>query len=133
MAQTVLSIRESARRRIRGDRGMVTAETAMVLPALVVVVCVAVSAIAVATAQLRCVDAAREAARAAARGEGASVVRTFAAQAAPGSARVSVSLVGDRAQVTVTATLHPLGRLLPEISVRARAVGVREPGESGRS
>jgi TadE-like protein. len=124
---------QGTRRRMHGDRGMVTAETAMVLPALVVLVCVAVGAVAVATAQLRCVDAAREAARAAARGEGASAARTLAIQAAPRAARVTVSLVGDRAEVTVTATVRPLGRLLPAVSVRARAVAVREPGWSARS
>lgn len=119
---------DRVRRRAYGDRGMVTAEAAVVLPALVVVTCVAVSAVAVATAQLRCVDAAREAARAASRGESVSASRALATQAAPRSARVSVSFVGDRARVTVAARIRPLGRLLPPVEVRARAVGVREPG-----
>lgn len=117
------------RRRARGDGGMVTAEAAIVLPALVVVIWVAVSAVAVATAQLRCVDAAREAARAAARGETVSASRALAVQAAPHPARVSVSFVGDRAQVTVTTTVRTLGRLLPPVPIEARAVGVREPGD----
>lgn len=119
------------RRRARDDRGMVTAEAAVVLPALVVLVWAAVSAVALATAQLRCVDAAREAARAVARGESVSESRTLAVQAAPRSARVSVRLVGDRAQVEVTATVRPLGRLLPQVPVTARAVAVREPGDIG--
>ncbi|HEX5494423.1 MAG TPA: TadE family type IV pilus minor pilin [Mycobacteriales bacterium] len=113
---------------MRGDRGMVTAEAAVVLPALVVVVCVAVAAVAVATAQLRCVDAAREGARAAARGDSVSASRSIAAQAAPRSARVSVSFAGDRVRVSVTASVRPLGRFLPPVTIRARAVGVPEPG-----
>ena len=48
---------------------MVTAETAVVLPVLLLVLAGAVAAVVVVGAQLRCVDAAREGARAAARGE----------------------------------------------------------------
>ena len=42
-------------------QGMVTAETASVLPVLVVVLVAAVWVVAAASAQLRCTDAAREA------------------------------------------------------------------------
>ena len=48
---------------------MVTAETAVVLPVLLLVLAGAVAAMIVVGAQLRCVDAAREGARAAARGD----------------------------------------------------------------
>ena len=51
------------------EAGMVTAETAVVLPVLLLVLVCAVAAVTVVGAQLRCVDAAREGARAAARGE----------------------------------------------------------------
>ena len=59
---------------------MVTAETAVVLPVLLLVLAGAVAAVVVVGAQLRCVDAAREGARAAARGDatrrgGAAVAR----------------------------------------------------------
>ena len=47
---------------------MVTAETAVVLPVLLFVLAGAVAAVVVVGAQLRCVDAAREGARAASRG-----------------------------------------------------------------
>ena len=53
----------------RGDGGMATAELAVVLPVLVLLVAAGLTAISVLLAQLRCVDGAREAARAAARGE----------------------------------------------------------------
>src|SRR5206468_10387938 len=55
--------------RLRDERGMVTAETAVVLPVLLLVLAGAVAAVTVVGVQLRCVDAAREGARAAARGE----------------------------------------------------------------
>jgi Flp pilus assembly protein TadG len=52
--------------RFAGEAGMVTAETAVVLPVLLLVLAGAVAAVTVVGAQLRCVDAAREGARAAA-------------------------------------------------------------------
>ncbi|WP_194291596.1 TadE family type IV pilus minor pilin, partial [Cumulibacter manganitolerans] len=63
---------------VRGDRGMVTAETALALPALVIVLGGLLTVIVAVSAQLRCVAAAREGARAAARGEPAAVVRQTA-------------------------------------------------------
>ncbi|MDP9241529.1 MAG: pilus assembly protein, partial [Actinomycetota bacterium] len=53
----------------RSDGGSVTAELATALPVLVFLLAVALGAVGAVTAQLRCVDAAREGARAAARGE----------------------------------------------------------------
>ena len=50
------------------DGGMATAELAVVLPTLVLVIAVGLTMVSVVLAQVRCVDAAREAARAAARG-----------------------------------------------------------------
>ena len=61
----------------RRDAGMVTAETAVVLPVLLLVLAGAVAAVTVVGAQLRCVDAAREGARAAARGEDVATVRAL--------------------------------------------------------
>ncbi len=49
------------------DRGSVTAELAVALPALVLLLLAGLTAVQAVTVQLRCVDAAREAARAAAR------------------------------------------------------------------
>lgn len=117
------------RRRLRGDRGMVTAEAAVALPALVVLAGLAVSVVALATGQLRCVDAAREAARAVARGEPAAAARALAARAAPQGARITLADSGDTVSVTVTVQVRPLGGLLPAATVQGHAVGVREPGE----
>ena len=62
-------------RRAQGERGAVTAELALVLPMLVAVTVGLVWLLAVAAAQMRAVDAARETARAVPRGddEGAAV------------------------------------------------------------
>ena len=63
---------------------MVTAETAVVLPVLLLVLAGAVAAVTVVGAQLRCVDAAREGARAAARGEDVATVRALVATGGTG-------------------------------------------------
>ncbi len=106
---------------------MVTAEIAVALPALVVLLAVALTACAVVAGQLRCVDAAREGARAAARGEsvvGASLARA----AAPAGAQVSIGGSGAQVRVEVRATIRPVGGLLPGFAVAGTAVALREPG-----
>ena len=62
-------IRESTSRRRGGDAGTVTAETAVVLPVLLLVTFAAMTGIRAAATELACQDAARAAARAAARDE----------------------------------------------------------------
>ena len=109
------------------DRGSVTAEAAVVLPALVLVIAAAIGGVSVVTAQLRCLDAAREAARAAARSEPAEVVRELAAQAAPAGGSAEVVTDPEQVTVTVRARVHLLGGLLPDVPVSGRAVGLREP------
>lgn len=112
-----------------GERGMVTAETAVVLPVLLLVLAGAVSAVTVVGAQLRCVDAAREAVRAAARGEEPAEVVALARAAAPDGARVTVSGGdGDDVAVTVSAVVAPLGLGALSVEVEAGAVAEREPG-----
>jgi Flp pilus assembly protein TadG len=111
----------------RRDGGVATAEIAVALPALVVLVAAGMTAVSVLTAQLRCVDAAREAARAAARGEAASVVRSLAQRSGPADAEVRVSSGGREVEVTVSAEARAVGGLLPSFGVRASAVALREP------
>jgi Flp pilus assembly protein TadG len=110
---------------------MVTAETAVVLPVLLLVLAGAVSAIVVVGAQLRCVDAAREAARAAARGDDAAVAAEHARATAPDGAEVDVGADGRSVRVTVTADVAPLGVLPFRVTVRAVAVAEREPAADG--
>lgn len=70
---------------------MVTAELAAALPALVLVAVLCVWAVAAAAAHVRCLDAARSAARELARGEPPHVVRAVAAERAPPGAQVDVT------------------------------------------
>jgi Flp pilus assembly protein TadG len=116
------------RRRADRESGMVTAETAVVLPVLLLVLLCAVAAVTVVGAQLRCVDAAREGARAAARGETAAVVAELAGRIAPDGAVTAVRTVEDRVRVTVSVEVAPLGLFPLRSRVSAEAVAVREPG-----
>ena len=115
----------------RCDRGMATAEVAVALPALVVLVAAGMTAVSVLTAQLRCVDAAREAARAAARGEDAAIVRSLAERSGPDGSDVQVTSGGQEVEVTVSAEADSVGGLLPAVRVRANAVALREPESTG--
>jgi Flp pilus assembly protein TadG len=110
---------------------MVTAETAVVLPVLVFVLAGAVAAVIVVGAQLRCVDAAREAARAAARGEPAAVVTQVATGAAPDGAVTDLGGGDETVRVTVSATVSPLAPLPWHVAVSATATGLREPAAAG--
>ncbi|MFF5536925.1 TadE family type IV pilus minor pilin [Streptomyces cinerochromogenes] len=116
-----------------GDRGFVTAEAAMVLSVLVAFTMALVWLLLVAAAQIRCVDAARAGARAAARQDPADVVVTVTREAAPRGARVTVAREGDRVRVTVVAR-PPLLNGLP-FEVREEAVALAEEsvaeGEAG--
>ena len=115
---------------------MVTAETAVLLPVLVVVLAAAVFVLACVAAQLECVDAARSAARVAARGEPAAAVAADRRAPRPGRrpCRRSAQAVGwaDAAtvEVVVRAQVRPFGRALrglPAVRVSARAVAAVEP------
>jgi Flp pilus assembly protein TadG len=112
----------------RREVGMVTAETAVVLPVLLLVLAGAVAAVTVVGAQLRCVDAAREGARAAARGEPVAVVEELVARAAPDGASTTVSVGAEEVRVRVSARIAPLGPVPLAITVVAEAVAMREPG-----
>jgi Flp pilus assembly protein TadG len=110
---------------------MVTAETAVVLPVLLLVLACTVAAVTVVGAQLRCVDAAREGARAAARGESQQIVATVAGRFAPDGAVTVVSSDGARVTVRVTAEVAPLGPVPLRTRVSAEAVAEREPEAPG--
>ena len=112
---------------------MVTAETAVVLPVLLLVLAGAVAAVVVVGAQLRCVDAAREGARAAARGEPVAAVTEIVRRAAPAGAAVVVTRTGDEVRVDVRADLAPLGPVPLRIRFTAEAVARLEPGAEERA
>lgn len=114
------------RARDAGDGGFVTAETAVALPALVLLAAMLIWGVVAAAGQIRCVDAARIGARAAARGD--SDATALAQDAAPPGAVVQVSQDGDTVRVTVEAPCLGPGRLGAALSVRlsASAVAGRE-------
>ena len=119
-------------RRRRGplDRGSVTAETAVALPGLVVVLVAVLWLVAALGAHIRCLDAAREAARAVARGESMTLVHSLVAAAAPG-ATVRVVNGGDTVTVTVSDVVDGPGGLfsrLPGAQVSASTTALTEPG-----
>lgn len=115
---------ESREIRGRGDRGYVTAEAALVIPALVLFAALLVWALMAAAAQIRCVDAARAGARAAARSEPAGVAVAAARAAAPAGARVELERVGDLWEVRVAAPAPGPGGL--PVRLGARAVALAE-------
>lgn len=118
-------------RRPSGSRGSATAETAVLLPVLVVVLAAAVWVLACVAAQLACVDAARAAARAAARGDTPAEVRAVGERLAPPGAAVSLRSGGGTVRVLVSADARPFGsllRVLPAMPVSGRATAAVEPG-----
>lgn len=108
---------------LREDRGAVTVEAALALCSLVLVLALAIGTVAVTSARLRCLDAARETARLVARGE-PERGREVGEAIAPTSARVEVKVVGDEVMVDVVSDAAGL----PGLTITGRAVGVLEPG-----
>lgn len=99
------------------------------LPVLVAVLAAGLWVVGAATAQLRCLDAASAAARAAARGEAEAVVRSVADEAAPRGAAVQISRSATTVTVTVRSQVRPLdgaGLRLPGVGVSASAVAADE-------
>lgn len=108
------------------DAGYVTAETAVVLPSLILLTAMLIWGVLAVTAQLRCIDAARIGARAAARGEGDAIA--LARAAAPPGATVRLAEDGETVRVVVEAECLGPGRLASALSVRlsADATAARE-------
>lgn len=106
------------------ERGAVTVEAAIAIASIVLVVVMCLGAALAASVHIRCIDAAREAARLAARGDSANAVAA-ARRVAPDGAQVSVREDGDYVVATVTASAG----ILP-LDLRAEAVAAIEP-ESG--
>ena len=96
-------------RRCRGHSGSVTAEFAVALPAFIAVLALGLGAVAAATAEVRCVDAARAGARAIARGETPAAAVAAARAAAPAGASVVIHRSGDEVRVEVRGRVSLLG------------------------
>lgn len=101
-----------------------TAESAVVLPVLVMFTTALVWGLLLVAARIQCVDAARTGARAAARQDPPASVVEVTRAAAPRGARVTVRREGDRVRVVVVAR-PPVLHGLP-FEVREEAVAQAE-------
>ncbi len=110
------------------DRGSVTVEAAMVLAALVLVAAICLGGLGAVVEQMRCADAAREAARLAGRGDPAGAAAAVAALA-PAGALLTLSTVGTL--TTATVGVGAFSGLLPGVVVRASATAANEAAPGG--
>lgn len=119
----------------RDHRGAVTAELALALPLLLAVTTGLVWLLAVGVGQVRTVDAARETARALARGDDPVAAQALGERIAPSGVQVTVRREGDRVVVRASGRMRGPGglfRRLPGAELEAEAVAVVEVGEVGR-
>jgi Flp pilus assembly protein TadG len=117
------------RARRRDQRGAATVELALGIPLLVALTAGLVWMLALGAAQVRVVDASREAARAVARGDDVAAAESLALRIAPADARVRIDLGDDRVAVTTSARVPGPGGLLaslPGVTVTADAVALVE-------
>jgi Flp pilus assembly protein TadG len=108
------------------DSGMVTIEAAVALCAFVTVLAMALAGVSMVLDQIRCTDAAREAARLVARGEpdrAADAVR----QIAPPGATLSITTDADA--ITVVVQDPAAGGWVPGVRVHADAYAIQEPSD----
>jgi Flp pilus assembly protein TadG len=113
----------------RTESGAATAELALGIPLLLALTAGLVWMLAVGAAQVRVVDASREAARAVARGDDVASAQAVAARIAPEGARVRVEVGGSDVVVTTSVRVTGPGGLLgslPGVTVAAEAVAVVE-------
>ena len=108
------------------DRGMLTAETAVVIPVLVLLLYLLLGVIGQAVDQTQTVDAARSAARLVARGEPTDEVAHDVAAEAPDGSSFDIVRIGDHFEVTVTAPGQQLLGLISLPDVVASAVALDE-------
>jgi hypothetical protein len=106
---------------------MATAEFAVALPALVLMVAFALGAVDLMLDKVRCVDAARDGALVAARGgDGVAAARARA----PAGATITVTTIGSEVRAVVSMRAAPLGLSIGTFEVSAASVAVVEPGGS---
>jgi len=108
---------------VNRDSGMVTAETATVMPLVVLVAIAAIWTVSLGVAQARATDAAREAARMVARGDPVASATDAALDTAVRGSRVEIDADDDRVRVKVEtpARLPLFGGIGATVSGRATA------------
>ncbi len=110
---------------------MVTAETAIVIPLLVAVTLILVWIVSLGVAQIRLVDAAREAARMTARGDSESEAVSMAERIAPDGAEVEIETADGVTRVRVDLTVHtdlPLVGDIGSVDLHGAAASASETG-----
>ncbi|WP_432944420.1 TadE family type IV pilus minor pilin [Kribbella sp. CA-253562] len=109
-----------------------TAELALLFPVLMATIVAGVWAVGLVITNIRCIDAARDVARAVARGETEDTARTIGRRAAPKDATIDILTTNGEVQVTVKADRDldwPLFAALPTIPLTAQATLQTEPGQ----
>lgn len=109
------------------DRGSVTAELAVGLSGVVVLLVVVLVVVGAGLTRAQVLDGARAGARAAALGEPSSVVTDTARRVAGGAARVGVARDGEWVTVTVAAPVPVGGLRLGSFEARGSATARVEP------
>lgn len=101
------------------ERGSVTAEFALAIPAVILVLLLVISLAMQSAARVSLEDAARAAARELARGETAAVAEQTARDTAGAQVEVSIAADGQYSRVVLTQPIEVLG--LIELSAQQRA------------
>lgn len=110
------------------EAGAVTAEVALVLPVLLVVVLLGLWAVGAVITNIRCIDAARDTARAVARGESPEAAQRIGQRSAPEDAAIKITQEGNDIHVAVTASHDwPLLNGLLSLPAKADATIQSEP------
>ncbi|WP_377270109.1 TadE family type IV pilus minor pilin [Peterkaempfera sp. SMS 1(5)a] len=126
-ARSSASARPGRRNGRRGpEAGYATAETAVALPAIVLLCSMLLWGLLATAAQIRCVDAARIGARAAARGDGDAAAVAAAREAAPEGAEIRLERGARTVRVAVEVPFGGPGRLAGLLTVRLSAAAVAE-------
>jgi Flp pilus assembly protein TadG len=118
------------RRLRRAQRGAITAEIAITLPVLLTLLFLGIWLIGIVRTNIQCIDAARDVARAVARGESTESAQELGRRTAPADATITITHTGLDIHVTVTAEPShqaPLLSALPTSPITARATLQSEP------
>lgn len=121
-------VRPTRHRHVRGERGAVAAEAAVVVPVLALVCVMLAWLVGLGVAHVRAVDAAREVARSLARGDSEGTSLSLGRQVAPEGARFTVDDGDNRVRVRVRVPIVAPAILdfLPRRHVSAEAVALQE-------
>jgi hypothetical protein len=107
------------------DAGIVTFEFAMLMPTFLLVLALVLTLVTALGAEVKVVDASREAARVAARGDSQAVAVAAGERLAPAGASVRIVDRTAWVEARVSTEVKPLG-LFPGFTLHASALALRE-------